>query len=290
MEMPERRLPDARPARVLRALVPIDFSAHSLRALDQALEWELRAPCEIHLLHVVERDGNAHGAAGELEHDYVELERVAMTELHRIAPSITNGNRIGAIQRHVRTGSPAASIVEAAGRLEVDVVMMGTHGRTGLKAMLMGSVARGVIRHAPCPVLCLTPDARVNGGQVQRRIVCAIDFSECSRAAMETAADLARHLAYELILFHASAAREESARALEEWRVNAEARAGFAVATAVATGAAAPEILAFAREQACGLVVVGTHGQTGLLGVLMGSVAEAIVRAAPCPVLTVRPK
>jgi nucleotide-binding universal stress UspA family protein len=274
---------------VLRALVPTDFSAHSLRALDQAFEWELRAPCEIHLLHVVERDGNAHGAAGELEHDYQELERVALAELHRIAPSIANGNRIAALQRHIRTGSPAASIVEVAGRLEVDVVMIGTHGRTGLRALLMGSVAREVLRHAPCPVLCVTPDATLSGGSTQRRIVCAVDFSECSRRAMEVAADLARHLACELILFHASATREESESALEEWKVKAEERAGFAVATAIARGAGAPPILAFAREQACELVVVGTHGQTGLLRVLMGSVAEAIVRAAPCPVLTVRP-
>lgn len=143
-----------------------------------------------------------------------------------------------------------------------------------------------------------------------KRICCPIDFSDASRAAMEVAADLARRNGADLVLLHAypipgytfpdgsvvaspkmmQDLADQAERHLEEWRARAAGLVGAPrVTTQKAIGEPAAEIVAFARSAKVDLVVVGTHGRTGLEHALMGSVAERVVRRAPCPVLTVRP-
>ncbi len=142
-----------------------------------------------------------------------------------------------------------------------------------------------------------------------KRICCPIDFSDASRAAMEVAADLARRTGAELVLLHAypipgytfpdgsvvaspkmmQDLADQAERHLEEWRIEAARIAGGRVTTHKAVGEPAAEIVSFARSAGSDLVVVGTHGRTGLEHALMGSVAERVVRRAHCPVLTVRP-
>jgi len=139
------------------------------------------------------------------------------------------------------------------------------------------------------------------------RIVCAVDFSESSRLAMETAADLARRYGSQLTLVHvheASAtarpevvlappelfetwAREEGQK-LEQWRAEAQHLAARPVNTLLLNGPAALEIVRAAQDDRSDLVVTATHGRTGLKRVVLGSVAERVVRMAPCPVLVVR--
>ena len=140
-----------------------------------------------------------------------------------------------------------------------------------------------------------------------KRISCAVDLSEPSREAMEDAAALAAQLHAELTLVHvfapppavagdvlvspAEAARVEAGeveRALEGWRQDAERRAGMPVKALALHGEPGAEILKHARNARVDLVVVGTHGRTGLNKLLLGSVAERVVATARCPVLTVR--
>jgi universal stress protein A len=142
-----------------------------------------------------------------------------------------------------------------------------------------------------------------------RRICCAVDFSDPSRFAMEEAADLARRFQAQLTIVHVAepppivpidvivpAERSfetvsvDVARSVAAWRSEAAARAATAVRSAIRIGAPAEEILRFAREEAMDLVVLGTHGRTGLKHLVLGSVAERVVRQAPCPVLVVRTK
>jgi nucleotide-binding universal stress UspA family protein len=143
-----------------------------------------------------------------------------------------------------------------------------------------------------------------------KRICCPIDFSDASRAAMEVAADLARRTGAELVLLHAypipgytfpdgsvvaspkmmQDLADQAERHLEEWRADAAGLVGAPrVTTHKSVGEPAAEIVSFARSTGADLVVVGTHGRTGLEHALMGSVAERVVRRAHCPVLTVRP-
>jgi nucleotide-binding universal stress UspA family protein len=144
-----------------------------------------------------------------------------------------------------------------------------------------------------------------------KRICCPIDFSDASRAAMEVAADLARRFGAELVLLHAypipgytfpdgsvvasprmmQDLADQAQKHLEEWRADAEKLMGGPRVTAEkAVGEPAAEILEAARDARADLIVMGTHGRTGLEHALMGSIAERVVRRAHCPVLTVRPQ
>jgi nucleotide-binding universal stress UspA family protein len=141
-----------------------------------------------------------------------------------------------------------------------------------------------------------------------KRICCPIDFSDTARAAMEVAVDLAKRFGAELTLLHAypipgytfpdgsvvaspkmmEELAEQAERHLGEWKRDAEALGAPRVVVAKATGEAATEIVGYAKDQGMDLLVVGTHGRTGLTHALMGSVAERVVRRAGCPVLSVR--
>jgi nucleotide-binding universal stress UspA family protein len=141
-----------------------------------------------------------------------------------------------------------------------------------------------------------------------KRICCPIDFSDASRAAMEVAADLAKRFGAELVLLHAypipgytfpdgsavASSRmlqelaDEAARHLEEWRQLAVKAGAKRVVVETAVGDPAGEIVRLAQETKADLVVMGTHGRTGIEHALMGSIAERVVRRAKCPVLTVR--
>ena len=144
-----------------------------------------------------------------------------------------------------------------------------------------------------------------------KRICCPIDFSDASRAAMEVAADLARRFEADLMLLHAypipgytfpdgsvvaspkmmQDLADQAQKHLEEWRLEAEKLVGAPrVTSEKAVGEPAAEILEAAKDTRADLIVMGTHGRTGLEHALMGSIAERVVRRANCPVLTVRPQ
>jgi nucleotide-binding universal stress UspA family protein len=139
-----------------------------------------------------------------------------------------------------------------------------------------------------------------------KRICCAIDFEAPSRVAMERAAELARRFEGELTLVYVvvppppaasdvlvssrgvtAAEAEENEEKLPLWRADAERRAGRPVHSRVLSGDPAMEIVRHAREERFDLVVVGTHGRTGIPHLVLGSVAERVARQCPCPVLVV---
>ncbi len=143
-----------------------------------------------------------------------------------------------------------------------------------------------------------------------KNICCPIDFSDASRAAMEVAADLARRSGATLTLVHAypvpgytfpdgsvvasprmlQELADQAAKHVGEWTRQAEQLGAPAVKAETLVGEPASEILAHARDRGIDLLVLGTHGRTGLEHALMGSIAERVVRRARCPVLTVHPE
>jgi nucleotide-binding universal stress UspA family protein len=142
-----------------------------------------------------------------------------------------------------------------------------------------------------------------------KRILVPTDFSKHSQNALTYAAALAEKFGAEIYLFHVvqdlalylpdaiaaappptipftqlvTASREALAKVIRE-----QLPAGVRATPEVREGSPLPDIIAFAKEKDIDLIVLGTHGRTGLVHVLMGSVAENVVRKAPCPVLTVR--
>jgi nucleotide-binding universal stress UspA family protein len=143
-----------------------------------------------------------------------------------------------------------------------------------------------------------------------KKVLCPIDFSEPARAAMKAAVEVCRHMDAELTLFHSyelpgytlpegsivtspkmlQELADQAEAHLSEWGRAAEAMGGRRVATVKGIGEPAIEIVEMSREGGFDLIVVGTHGRTGLRHALLGSVAERVVRRAGCPVLTVHPE
>ena len=147
---------------ISRILVPTDFSSDADAALEYALEIARPFNASVHLLHVVENPlaagvWSSEIYTAEIAGLQVNLVRDAEERLRRSLPIIA-GEPVG-VTREVRTGNPGRVIVDVASERLIDLIVMGTHGRTGLPHLVMGSVAERVVRTAPCPVLTLAAKA-----------------------------------------------------------------------------------------------------------------------------------
>jgi len=121
-----------------------------------------------------------------------------------------------------------------------------------------------------------------------RDVLFATDFSDASRLAGQTAAEVARHFGARLHVLHVVPPVTDPTAAPASLRAAAaELEKGLSIVTAIASGRVARQIVDYARRNSIDLIVVGTHGRTGVSHALLGSVAEAVTRRAPCRVLTV---
>jgi nucleotide-binding universal stress UspA family protein len=153
--------------RITRILVPLDFSAHSETALRYAQDLARACHAAIHLLMVVENPlaagvWSSETYTAEIAELQLNLVRDAEKRLRESVPADASH-----VTTEVRTGPAATQILDAARERGSDLIVMSTHGRTGLAHAVMGSVAEKVVRLAPCPVLTLhaaaslAPAARV---------------------------------------------------------------------------------------------------------------------------------
>jgi nucleotide-binding universal stress UspA family protein len=199
----------------------------------------------------------------------------------------------------VPEGTDYAEIVRKAETWKADVVVVGSHGHSGIARML-GGVAGRVVRHAHCRVLVAREMA------VRGCVLAATDLSEPSLAAVAAAAEEARRRGVELKVAHAidflqgeatyiaqlgtpSTFSSSSLRDPASDRLSAMMlKAGVSAERRIVEGPAAAAIVREAEAVGAELIVVGSRGRTGLARLLLGSVAEKIVRAAACSVLVVR--
>lgn len=143
-------------------LVPTDFSDPSMRALDYAVALAKPFKAQLTLLYVVEPITYASpadlyaGVASQLGELITEQRRSSRKKLSEMQASLAKKGV--AVQAVMREGLAHQEIVETAKKLKVDLILLATHGRTGLSHLLMGSVAERVVRTAPCPVLSLRGD------------------------------------------------------------------------------------------------------------------------------------
>lgn len=193
-------------------------------------------------------------------------------------------------------GSAGREIAREATATGVDLIVMGAQGRSRLERVLLGSTARGVLRHAAVDTLVAREDSPI------QRIVVATDFEEPSMRAVRKAAQIAQRHGAQVTLAHvvetnlyAEAMRDEAhdtatrLKLAEEklQRMSAADLAGKA-ATRVVLGRASVELPRIAGDAHAQLLVVGSHGSSAAERALIGSVAEAVVERAPCSVLVVR--
>ena len=138
-----------------KILCPVDFDPNSLQALRLAGEISQERKAILHLLHVVDI---AIPAKAEVTAPFDKMEAAVTSKLKRLARQKID-KRVHH-ELHVETGDPGGQVLDAAKRLGADLIVMATHGRKGLRRLILGSVAERIIREAPCPVLTVRPTAR----------------------------------------------------------------------------------------------------------------------------------
>ena len=199
-------------------------------------------------------------------------------------------------------GDASEGILRVAKEIGSDVIVMGTHGRTGLRWLLAGSVAIAVLHGALCPVLAFRCSEQPRQVKEIRVILHPTDFSIDSEAALRVAHGLAREHGARLIILHVepidvstygTPAADVDHRVDRETIENVRKRVDgpdlkHPVETMLRRGFAAEGIIETAEELDCDLIAMGTHGRTGLSRLLMGSVAEHVLPKASCPVLMVK--
>jgi nucleotide-binding universal stress UspA family protein len=206
-------------------------------------------------------------------------------------------------------GEPASQILDRVHHLPADLLVLGTHGRSGFERWALGSVAEKVLRRALCPVLTVPRrmgHAPGDSRAVFQRILCPVDFSEASMLALEYAFSLAREADGRITLFHCLETLSEEEvpellhfditrfhQHLEETAlqklstlVPAGAQDWCEPETLVTSGKAYREILRVSEERESDLIVMGIHGRRPFDLTLFGSTAQQVVRRAACPVLT----
>jgi len=199
-------------------------------------------------------------------------------------------------------GVPWAEIVGQLEHQAFDLCVIGTHGRTGLARILLGSVAEKVVRHAPCSALAVRPDGEV---KPFAHVLVPSDFSASADHAFELAARLVQPqgaitllhvievpVAYSGEITDADFARDldsRAAAALDQAATKLRTMTPVRVTTRSRIGYPGMQTLAaLDADRTIDLVVMGSHGRTGIKRALLGSVAEKVVRHARCPVLVAR--
>jgi nucleotide-binding universal stress UspA family protein len=233
-------------------------------------------------------------------------EQTALKELKQVATECG----VSSAKCDVLGGAPPFDEICRLGQtIPADLIVMPTHGRTGLKHVFLGSTAERIVQHSSCPVLV----TRKSSGESNpsrfrvRTILVPVDFSSCSREGLRYAIAFANEFGARIILVHASylgyvyscegtaiydipglqkAAREAAERKMREL-IRSVNFGPVKFETAFTEASPVIDICGFAKDHDVDLIITSTHGFTGFTHVLIGSIAEQVVRHAPCSVLVV---
>ena len=291
---------------ITQILCPVDFSDFSRHALDSAVAIARQQHAAVTALHVIPPPQTVYpaiGIAGFVPYVYSveELQGFQKSLEQFVAPV---GYPVTAVSVEALV---VDEILKRAADLHADLIVMGTHGRTGFDRLFLGSVAERVLVKAKCPVLTIprrAPDVRPTATRLFRNVLCPIDFSPSSKLALKYAETLARdgakltvlHVAeqlpaWQLVPAVATGAADDPLVVLEHARdrvhsaVPADVRRSAGVEELVSAGDAGEEILRIAAANHADVIVMGAHaGRAGLLG--FGSTTHDVLREATCPVLT----
>jgi nucleotide-binding universal stress UspA family protein len=292
-----------------RIVVPTDFSDTAQVAVNLAGELAGYYAARLDVVHAV--DASVYAYAGypfaSLSKDLVSSAEAGVQKV-KLPAAADNAK----VQRFVLSGHPASEVVDHAERHKADLVVIGTRGHGAVARFFLGSVADRVLHEAHCPVL-LTKKPRGEIKHPKRkkkpfeRILFPTDFSDTANLALQRAIALAEDLDAQLYILHVvddsiitTHVPNEREIILRELRQAALAHIektlppehieNFATTAAVKRGEPGRQIAAYAERNHCDLIVMGSHGRTGVKRALLGSVADKVVRLAKCSVFIERAK
>ncbi|HEY5609840.1 MAG TPA: universal stress protein [Thermoanaerobaculia bacterium] len=273
---------------IRRILVPTDFSDTATAALRAAVAIARRANATIVLLYADRFDPPAEFTASQVGAmaEEIEQERArAVAELTRYAEEVIPFDLAREIV--VVRDLPVPAIVCRADA-DADLVVMGTHGRTGIGRLLLGSVAERVIHSIRKPVLTIRPATRPTIDWSIRRILVAVNSTEAARAALEQAVEIATLFDAGLTVLHVVEPKtDHEIRTIYGWIADLDERTLARVSTLVEHGHAAQEVIAMARISEVDLIVVGAEPRVLRDVTTLGPTSTSLTASASCPVLTV---
>jgi nucleotide-binding universal stress UspA family protein len=304
----------------MKIVLAIDDSKFSDAATQAVIAQNRPQETEVHVVHVIQiispQLPEMLGYYPGIEHSRDAQRKFGEAFLEKTAELLrSKGLRV---TMAVEFGSPKSEIIDAAERSRADLIVLGSHGQTGLEQFLLGSVSDTVVRHAHCSVELVRVPPNANdpkdsgaiwNGQV-KKILLAIDDSKFSEAATEFLIRqawpsetqvrilsmveappllVAREMGgYDAAMEAVWDDRTNKAQALVAKTEETLRAKGLNVTTAVKPGEVKSGVLDAAEEWKADLIVLGSHGRTGLDRFLMGSVADAVARHARCSVQIVR--
>lgn len=216
----------------------------------------------------------------------------AAAYLNRVAAGLRGKGAI--VDTHVLTGPPAPALVDLAVRGHFSMILMCSRGKSGIKRILMGSVAEEVLRRSPIPVLIVHPLAKGAEKMRIKRIVVPLDGSHRSASILPHVAPLAKATGAKLLFMTIVEPRSKHDYPVEVLARNVFReqkrlhKLGIPTELAIRYGDPVVEILAFGDVQNADLVALSTHGRTGLERARYGSVAESVLRKGKLPLLLLR--
>ncbi len=284
---------------ITKILDPLDGSQLSECALEPAVTLARQPGAEMLLVRVPVADtfGFTISEARQIELRY---------ETQDYLETICEANKQPGLIMHTQLieGDVAGAIVDTAASEQADLIIMSTHGYSGLTRWVLGSVTEKVLRSAPCPVLAVRAVRQI------RKILITLDGSDLAEDALEPGLSLAQGLGAEISLLRVvphltpDTKLEEVERGLSrrsqndlideakeylQARVARYARSGLEIKADVRTGSVADNILEYVEVFGIDLIGMATHGRTGLKRWVYGSVTAKVLRGASCSMLVIRP-
>ncbi len=289
--------------------IPLDGSPIAEQVLPLAQAFAQRFSGSVVLFRAVAPIHQSLSVDGDI---YSPAEQVALLEesARRYLDTVCHDLNAAHIpaQAQVYTGFPATAILECAENAHADLIAMATHGRTGLQRWAFGSVADKVVSGSHKPLLLVRASESPPGSRPIKRILVPLDGSALAERALPVARELASIFDADLQLFRAwenplyrvdaypvglspAAVDQEIGAATEEYlqiRAQEFEHAGLRVQYESRCTTAAEGILQAIQKYAVDLVVMCTHGRSGVSRWVMGSIADRVLRASPVPVLLIR--
>lgn len=215
-----------------------------------------------------------------------ELRETALRRLHAYAEEF--------IPRHIRretkivVGTPHETIVEHARAMDADLIVVGTHGRTGMRRFVLGSVAESVVHSSEVPVLTVRRPATYipRSERIIRRILCPVNFTAVARQAFDMSVLLAERFGAQLVVVHVKERNTATSEDVRSW-LPESMRETAVYRELTLSSHPAEQILEYAREVDASLLVVGAEHKKFGDATVIGTTSERITRYSLRPVLTV---
>ena len=265
-----------------KLLLATDRSSFSEGAINAAITFAKHCSSKLSIMTVVEKNPEYETAGAELlQKDTEEAARYLASLKVRALENIPSCETI------LRRGDNASGlIVKEAAQKEIDMIVVGRRGRSGLEKVFLGSAAAKVIGHAPCKVLVVPREAKIGF----KNILIATDGSEHARIAATESIEIAKRCGSHLIVISVVLSEDGKEKSKEnaDEVVLASHEAGIYAESIVHVGKPREVIVATAKGMGADLIVMGAYGKTGLRRLLMGSTTEKVIGLADCAILVAK--